>query len=57
LSADEIALVLDTAESFKEVLARKVRKVPTLRGRSVVTLFYENSTRTRALRLNWPRKL
>jgi len=46
-SAEEIALVLDTAESFKEILSRPIRKVPTLRGRSVVTLFYENSTRTR----------
>ncbi|HEX8552574.1 MAG TPA: aspartate carbamoyltransferase catalytic subunit [Abditibacteriaceae bacterium] len=45
--ADEIALILETARSFKEILARRVKKVPTLRGRSVVTLFYENSTRTR----------
>lgn len=47
LSADEISLVLDTAESFKEMLSRRVKKAPTLRGRSVITLFYENSTRTR----------
>jgi aspartate carbamoyltransferase catalytic subunit len=47
LSADEISLVLDTAENFKELLARRVKKAPTLRGRSVITLFYENSTRTR----------
>lgn len=47
LSADEISLVLDTAQNFKELLSRRVKKAPTLRGRSVVTLFYENSTRTR----------
>jgi len=47
MGADEIHLVLDTAERFREILARPVKKVPTLRGRSVVTLFYENSTRTR----------
>lgn len=47
MGADEIALVLDTAANFKEILARRVKKVPTLRGRSVVTLFFENSTRTR----------
>jgi aspartate carbamoyltransferase catalytic subunit len=43
----EIEAILDTAESFGEVLRRDVKKVPTLRGKSVVTLFYENSTRTR----------
>jgi aspartate carbamoyltransferase catalytic subunit len=47
LEADEIRLVLDTAANFREILARPVKKVPTLRGRSVITLFYENSTRTR----------
>jgi len=47
MGVDEIQLVLDTAERFREILARPVKKVPTLRGRSVVTLFYENSTRTR----------
>ena len=47
LSADEISLVLDTAENFKELLNRRVKKAPTLRGRSVITLFFENSTRTR----------
>jgi aspartate carbamoyltransferase catalytic subunit len=47
LSRGEIALFLDTAASFAEVLRRDVKKVPTLRGKSVVTLFYENSTRTR----------
>lgn len=43
----EIELALDTAERMKEILARRVKKVPTLRGRAMITLFYENSTRTR----------
>jgi aspartate carbamoyltransferase catalytic subunit len=47
MSAGEIELVLDTARRMKEILARPVKKVPTLRGRSVITLFFENSTRTR----------
>ncbi len=47
LSRDEILLVLDTAESFKEVSKREIKKVPTLRGKTVITLFYEPSTRTR----------
>jgi len=47
LSAEEIALVLDTAASFKEIGTRAIKKVPTLRGRTVVNLFYEPSTRTR----------
>jgi len=46
-SAEDIRLLLDTAQSFKEILERPVKKVPTLRGRQVVTLFYEASTRTR----------
>jgi aspartate carbamoyltransferase catalytic subunit len=45
--ADEITLILDTAESFLEVLERPIKKVPTLRGITVVNLFFENSTRTR----------
>lgn len=48
LTVDEINLILDTAEPMKEILSREIKKVPTLRGRSVVTLFYEPSTRTRA---------
>jgi aspartate carbamoyltransferase catalytic subunit len=48
LSAEEIETVLRNAVSFKEILARPIKKVPTLRGKSIVTLFYENSTRTRA---------
>src|SRR3989442_12181719 len=47
LSADDIRLVLDTADSFKEVSTRSVKKVPALRGRVVVNAFFEDSTRTR----------
>ncbi len=48
LSKEEIALVLDTAETFKEISDRTIKKVPTLRGKTVITLFFEASTRTRA---------
>ncbi len=47
LDKAEIELILDTAASFKEVSTREIKKVPTLRGKTVVTLFYEVSTRTR----------
>lgn len=47
LSAEEIKLILDTADPMKEILGRELKKVPTLRGYSVATLFYEPSTRTR----------
>jgi aspartate carbamoyltransferase catalytic subunit len=47
LSLPEIELILTTAESFKEVSMRDIKKVPTLRGKTVITLFYEASTRTR----------
>ena len=47
LSVEEINLVLKTAESFKEVSGRDIKKVPTLRGKTVVNLFFEPSTRTR----------
>ena len=47
LTAEEVALLLDTATSFKEIGTRAIKKVPTLRGRTVVNLFYEASTRTR----------
>ncbi len=47
LSREEIELILETAKSFKEVSARDVKKVPVLRGKTVVTLFFEPSTRTR----------
>jgi len=45
LSPDEIRLILDTSESFKEVLGRDIKKVPTLRGKTVINLFFEASTR------------
>ncbi|MEX0682432.1 MAG: aspartate carbamoyltransferase catalytic subunit [Dehalococcoidia bacterium] len=48
LSRDEIELLMETTEAMKEVLGREVPRVPVLRGRTVVTLFYEASTRTRA---------
>ncbi len=48
LSPQEIQLILDTAESFKEVSERPIKKVPTLRGKTVVNLFFEASTRTRS---------
>ena len=47
LSAPEITLILDTAEAMKEVATRPIKKVPALRGKTVVNLFFEPSTRTR----------
>ncbi len=47
LSGEEIIQILDTAASFKEVVQRPVKKVPALRGKTVVNLFFEPSTRTR----------
>ena len=47
MSAEEILYVLDTADSFKEVSTRSVKKVPALRGRVMVNAFFEDSTRTR----------
>ncbi len=47
VSKEDISLILDTATSFKEVLERPIPKVPTLRGKTVVNLFFEPSTRTR----------
>ena len=47
LSREEINLVLDTAESFLEVSTRKIKKVPTLRGKTIINFFFEASTRTR----------
>ncbi|BEP16033.1 aspartate carbamoyltransferase catalytic subunit [Acidothermaceae bacterium B102] len=47
LSRDDALLVLDTAEELAEVATRPIKKLPTLRGRTVVNLFYEDSTRTR----------
>ena len=48
LEAEEIRLILDTAESFVEVSQRPIKKVPTLRGRTIVNFFMEPSTRTRS---------
>ena len=47
LEPEEINLILETSETFKEISTRPIKKVPTLRGRTVVHLFYEPSTRTR----------
>ncbi|OIP91212.1 MAG: aspartate carbamoyltransferase [Syntrophobacterales bacterium CG_4_8_14_3_um_filter_58_8] len=47
LSVEEINLILETADSFIEVSTREIKKVPTLRGKTVINLFYEASTRTR----------
>jgi aspartate carbamoyltransferase catalytic subunit len=47
LTVDEINHILDTAESFVEVSTREIKKVPTLRGKTIVNLFLEASTRTR----------
>ena len=47
MTVDEINLILETAESFLEISTRDIKKVPTLRGKSVINLFYEASTRTR----------
>ena len=47
LTQEDISLILSTAQQFKEVLQRPVKKVPSLREVTIVNLFYENSTRTR----------
>lgn len=47
LSAEQIRVVLDTAEPFKEISERRIKKVPVLRGKTIVNLFFEPSTRTR----------
>jgi len=47
LTPDEITLVLDTADAMKEIASRPIKKVPALRGKTVVNLFFEPSTRTR----------
>src|SRR6185436_2894848 len=47
LSREQIELILDTAEPFKEVSERAIKKVPALRGKTIVNLFFEASTRTR----------
>ena len=47
MTTDDVVQILDTAESFKEVNERRIKKLPTLRGRTIVNLFLEPSTRTR----------
>ncbi len=47
LTPEEITLILDTAETFRDVNKRQIKKVPTLRGKTVINLFFEASTRTR----------
>jgi aspartate carbamoyltransferase catalytic subunit len=47
LAVDEINLILETAESFLEISTREIKKVPTLRGKTIINLFFEASTRTR----------
>ena len=47
LDAAEITLLVDSAASLEEIASREIKKVPALRGKTVVNLFYENSTRTR----------
>ena len=47
LSADQIEFILDTARGFKQISTRSIKKAPTLRGKVVVNMFFEDSTRTR----------
>jgi aspartate carbamoyltransferase catalytic subunit len=47
LTKEEIELLLSTAESMREINSRDIKKVPTLRGKTIINLFYEASTRTR----------
>lgn len=47
MSREDIETILDTADSFKEINTRDIKKVPTLRGKTIINLFYEASTRTR----------
>ena len=47
LTAEDITGILDTAENFREINSREIKKVPTLRGKTVINLFFESSTRTR----------
>ena len=47
LSVEEISFILETADSFLEISTREIKKVPTLRGKTIINLFYEASTRTR----------
>ncbi|MBW1790937.1 MAG: aspartate carbamoyltransferase, partial [Deltaproteobacteria bacterium] len=47
LSTDDISFILQTAESFREISTRPIKKVPILRGKTIINLFFEPSTRTR----------
>ena len=47
LTKEDVNLIFDTADNFKEILSRKIKKVPTLRGITIANLFFENSTRTK----------
>ena len=47
LSVDQVQLILETAKSLREISTRPIKKVPTLRGKTVINLFFEASTRTR----------
>ena len=47
LSVDDINLIMENADSFYEVLGREFKKLPTLRGKTIINLFFESSTRTR----------
>jgi len=47
LTSEDISLILNTAEQFKEVINRPIKKVPSLRDLTICNLFFENSTRTR----------
>jgi aspartate carbamoyltransferase catalytic subunit len=48
LSREQIETILDTAVGMQEVAGREIKKVPTLRGRTIINLFFEPSTRTRS---------
>ncbi len=48
VSTKEIKLILDTAEPFKDIFSRPIKKLPTLRGKTIISMFYEPSTRTRS---------
>ena len=50
LSEEQLLTILDTAEPFKEISERRIKKVPVLRGKTIVNLFFEASTRTRISR-------
>ena len=47
LTAEQLTFILDTSESFKQINSREIKKVPTLRGKTIINLFFEASTRTR----------